>query len=354
MTNASAWRTISVLSLVPLLMVLGNSVLIPALPQMAAHMHVSRLQISLLITLFSVPAGVVIPLAGYLSDRWGRKRVVIPALWLFGFGGLLAGCAAWWLHRPYPWVLTGRVLQGIGAAGTAPIAMAWLSDLFRGAWRSKALGVNEAGNATGKVVSPIIGAGVSLLAWYAVFFVFPVLCLPLTLFLWKWIPDSQPYRVDSSSDREPTPPFIRILQREARWLSVAYLCGATALFTLFGTLFYLSDWLEEQLGIGGLGKGGLLAFPLFVLVVTAVTVGVVIRKQTARMKWCLVLGQLLMAVSFAAGVWLGQRAWTLMVCTSVAALGTGIVLPSLNMLITSSVGAAQRGRVTSFYGSVRF
>ncbi|MCL6593319.1 MAG: MFS transporter, partial [Alicyclobacillus sp.] len=267
---------------------------------------------------------------------------------------LLAGCAAWWLHRPYEWVLTGRVLQGIGAAGTAPIAMAWLGDLFRGSLRSKALGFNEAGNATGKVLSPIIGAGVSLIAWYAVFFVFPVLCLPLTYCLWKWIPDSQPYQGESPAEQRQKSPLLRVLRREARWLLVAYLCGATALFTLFGLLFYISDWLEEQLGIGGFTKGGLLAIPLIVLVATAVSTGIWIRKQTVRMKWCLVSGQLLMAVSFVAGVWVGQRAWTLMVCACVAALGTGIVLPSLNMFITSTVGATQRGRITSLYGSVRF
>ena len=50
---------------VPFLMVLGNSMLIPVLPQMKAALSLSQVQVGLVITLFSVPAGVIIPLFGF-------------------------------------------------------------------------------------------------------------------------------------------------------------------------------------------------------------------------------------------------------------------------------------------------
>src|ERR1700730_7849741 len=118
------WLQIIVLSSIPLIMVLGNSMLIPVLPEMQHALHVSKFQASLVITLFSVPAGLIIPLTGYLSDQYGRKRIIIPSLIIYGIGGLLAGLSAWLLKNPYMFIMIGRIIQGLGAAGTAPITMA--------------------------------------------------------------------------------------------------------------------------------------------------------------------------------------------------------------------------------------
>ncbi|MBX5437473.1 MAG: MFS transporter [Alicyclobacillaceae bacterium] len=349
----STWLAIAILSFVPLLMVLGNSVLIPVLPTMQEKMHVNRFQVSLLITLFSIPAGLVIPVAGFISDRFSRKWVVIPSLLLFGAGGVIDGSSAWWPAKPYLLVLIGRVIQGIGASGTAPIAMAWMGDLFSGSMRSRALGVNEAGNAFGKVVSPILGAAVALLAWFAVFFIFPVLCVPLAVALWRLLPDSR-----ANSRTQTVGQYLASLQevarREGRWLVVAYLSGSAALFTLFGVLFYLSDLLETRYGVDGIVKGLVLAIPLLVLSATSFAAGTFMRKQKTRMKWFIVSGFACQATTLLAAVFSGARPMALVALMSVTAIGTGLILPSLNMLITSAVSAQRRGVVTSLYGSVRF
>jgi ACDE family multidrug resistance protein len=350
----SPWLTIVILSLVPLLMVLGNSVLIPAMPTMQSQMHVTKVQISLLITLFSVPAGIIIPVAGFLSDRIGRKWVIVPSILIFGIGGVIAGLAAWWMAKPYALVLVGRVIQGIGASGTAPIAMAFLGDLFTGELRSKALGVNEAGNAFGKVISPILGAAVALIVWYAVFFIFPLLCLPLAAAVWWLVPEEKRASGEKQSVREYLGNLRAIARREGRWLGVAYLSGATALFTLFGVLFYLSDLLESKHHLDGVVKGLVLAIPLLVLSTTSYLTGAVIKKRTTLMKWLLVSGLFVLCGSVLSATWLARNAWLLVGLMSVGAAGTGLILPSLNMLITSAVAKENRGIVTSFYGSVRF
>jgi ACDE family multidrug resistance protein len=347
------WLTMIILACVPFLMVLGNSVLIPNLPDMQNRMHVSKLQISLLITLFSVPAGVMIPLAGFLSDRLHRKWIIVPGLLVFGTGGIVAGVAAWRAAHPYALVLIGRVLQGIGASGTAPIAMALVSDLFGGTDRSKALGTHEAGNALGKVISPILGSAVALLAWFAVFFIFPVLCLPLAVALWRLIPEDKA-RGGRTTVREYLRILCQVVRMEGRWLSVAYLSGAAALFTLFGVLFYLSDLLEARYRVDGLQRGLILAIPLLVLTVAAFVTGWLIKREKTRMKWMMCGGLCLLTGSLSASIFLADRAWVLIALMSLAALGTGCVLPSLNALITSAVAKDHRGIVTSFYGSVRF
>lgn len=79
-------------------------------------------------------------------------------------------------------ILFGRIIQGIGAAGTASIAMALIGDLYSGAQESKALGIIESSNGAGKFFSPIIGSVIALITWYSVFFSFPILCFESAIF----------------------------------------------------------------------------------------------------------------------------------------------------------------------------
>src|SRR5699024_6212452 len=90
--------------------------------------------------------------------------------------GLLAGFAAASFNS-YAWLIVGRIVEGIGAAGTAPIAMALAGDLFKGGEQSSVLGIIEASNGFGKVLSPILGSLFGLLVWYSVFFAFSGICL---------------------------------------------------------------------------------------------------------------------------------------------------------------------------------
>jgi len=120
-----------ILSTVPFLMVLGNSMLIPEFPNIKSQLDITQFQVGLLITFFSAPAALAIPFLGYLSDRVGRKIIIIPGVILYGLGGVMSGLAAAFIDNPYTFILAGRVVQGIGAAGTAPIAMALAGDMFK-------------------------------------------------------------------------------------------------------------------------------------------------------------------------------------------------------------------------------
>jgi MFS transporter, ACDE family, multidrug resistance protein len=342
-----------ILACVPLLMVLGNAVLIPVLPDMESKLHITKVQVSLLITLFSVPAGVAIPLVGILSDSVPRKWIIFPSLLLFGVGGVGAGAAALWLKHPYPWILASRIVQGIGASGTAPIAMASVADLFSGSSRSRALGINEAGNALGKVISPVLGSLVAFIFWGAVFFIFPVLCVPLAIAIIFVIPKTES-KSQFSSIRKYLSAIKQVFVEKGKTLTVFYVFGGIALFTLFGTLVYLSDLLEAKYGIGGLRRGLIIAIPLSVLTVTALFTGFFIRNEQKRMKWFILVGFSVVTGTFIADSFVYNRPWLLTALLSGAALGAGCVLPCLNTSITSTVEKEQRGLVTSFYGSVRF
>lgn len=344
--------TIFAIGSIPLILVLGNSMLIPVLPKMKTELDVSQFKISLIISVFSIAAAISIPILGYLSDRFSRKAVIIPALILYGSGGLLAGAAAAWFSNAYTWILAGRIMQGLGAAGTAPIAMALTGDLFKGGEQSKVLGLVEASNGFGKVISPIIGSLLALIFWYAAFFAFPVFCLIsvfLTIFFVK----------EKKAEKEPPPVgkyikgLVSVFKTEGRWLFAAYFTGATCLFTLFGILFYISDILEKDYGIDGVLKGGILAIPLLFMTTTSYFTGSKIGKKMPLMKKLIVLGLLLMTISFST-LTLFKSLVPFFAILVISSIGTGLVLPCINSFITGSVPMDRRGFVTSLYGSVRF
>lgn len=67
--------------------VLGVSSVTPAFPAIARELGVSSGQVGLLITVFTLPGIVMAPVLGILSDRHGRKKILVPALLLFGIAG---------------------------------------------------------------------------------------------------------------------------------------------------------------------------------------------------------------------------------------------------------------------------
>lgn len=329
--------------------------LVPILPDLKKHLNISEFQSSLVISVFSISAAVTIPILGYLSDRFTRKAVVIPALTLYGLGGLLAGIAAAWFaqNHTFIWILIGRIMQGIGAAGTTSMAMALAGDLFEGGEQSKVLGIVEASNGFGNVISPIIGSLLALLFWYATFFAFPVFCF-ISILLTKFF-----IKEKKNPDRETTVTqyfkgLAAVFRSDGKWLSIAYLTGATCLFTLFGILFYISEVLEADYKIDGLLKGTILAIPLLFMTTTSLITGRKIGKKLKLMKRLIVLGLIFMTVSFSCLVFFDKQLIPFFSVLVISSIGTGLALPCINSLITGAVSIEKRGFVTSIYGSVRF
>jgi ACDE family multidrug resistance protein len=352
-TTKNFWLVVAALSGVPFIMVLGNSMLIPVLPDIREVLNLTPVRVSLLITLFSLPAGIIIPVAGFLSDRYGRKVVIIPALIIYGSGGILAAIASIFLKQhAYPLILSGRVLQGIGAAGTAPIAMALCGDLFQGKERSRSLGSIESSNGLGKVVSPILGSAIGLIAWYAAFVFFPIIVIPVAIGMWLLVKEPEADRAKQKLS-EYLKSFAKIFKNKTGLLLSSYQAGAVALMVLFGVLFYLSEYLEQQFGLDGVKKGLVLAIPVLFMSVTSFATGFIIKKKKTLMKILIVTG---MGIMTAALVFLPLAKGVIIyfVAISIVGIATGMVLPCLNTLITGAASIEERGLVTSLYGSVRF
>lgn len=360
MRARTGWQ-LAALCTVPFIMVLGNSMLIPVLPAMREALQIGRAQAGLTITFFSIPAGIAIVLAGYLSDRYGRKVVIVPSLVVYALGGAVSFAAAVWLKEgAFPLILAGRIIQGIGAAGTAPVAMAMTGDIFQSAERTKALGLLEASNGLGKVVSPILGSAIGLLGWSAVFAGYTALTIPAAALVWFFTREPKGQHVD-------TPPgeYLRsvrsLLRRKARSFAAAFLAGTVILFILFGVLFYLSETLEAKYRLDGIPKGGVLAVPVLALSVTSYLTGSRLQHAQRWLKPAVVTGMALGGAGMLLTPLLGGARpdrgpgdWVFFGGMVVLGIGGGLVLPALNTLVTSSAAEDERGMLTALYSATRF
>lgn len=350
MKKDSLWKLIA-LSGVPLIMVLGNSMLIPVFPDMQKAMGITKMQAGLTITLFSLPAGLAIPIMGFLADKYGRKPIIIPALIVYALGGIISGMAALAL-RSYPLLLAGRIIQGLGASGTGPIAMALVGDIFTSSERTKALGSIEAANGLGKVVSPILGAAIALIVWYALFFVYAIFAVPVIILVWLLIKEPAPQKQNQSLAAY-IGKIKSIFQKKGTALFGSYFAGSVVLLILFGILSYLSDVLEKNFGLSGIIKGFALAAPVLAMSLTSFVTGRYLEKQLQKMKLFILVGLFMITGSMLTISFL-PRDFVFFGGLIVMGIGTGLVLPAVNTLVTSSVQLEERGGITALYGSVRF
>lgn len=376
--------SLGALCAVPFVMVLGNSMLIPVLPQIKGSLRLTQLEVALLLTAFSLPAGITIPFSGMLSDMIGRKKVMVPALVVYGLGGVgggVAGLLAASENFTYATLLCARIIQGIGAGGTYQLAMALAGDTFPQKERVRVLGALEASNGIGKVVSPLLGASLALISWQAPFFLYGALAIPaavLVALLVRETPGGQGGQDRSKvPDQGQTPvktgglrpkleqykiDFVQAFSKK-KWSYVAsYAAGFVCLFILFGVLADFSDVLSAKYGMGSIRRGLVIAVPVSLMALASYTCGVFLTKKPPNLLRFTIWGGLaLMGVSLALnGALTGTGAaartpwWPEGALVSVAALATGLVLPSLNTLITSSVATRERGLVTCLYGTTRF
>ncbi len=352
--QVSAWCIISMAS-IPLIMTLGNSMLIPVLPLLEKELDISSFQSSMIITSYSVASIFLIPIAGYLSDRFGRKMVILPSLLLALIGGLISGFASWKLENPYTIIIIGRVIQGIGAAGATPIILPLVGDLYQDddEKTSSCLGIIETSNTFGKVLSPILGSLLAAVLWYLPFFsisFFSLISILLVLIFIK-VPKKKDKPLALNIFIQNTK---KIFQKEGKWLYTTFIIGIYAMLILFGLLFYLSDILEKTHDLHGVKKGLYLAVPLFALCVSSFITGKVIKGNIELMRKILLITLGVIAITIVFVGYLNEKIFLLLTISSFIGISIGAMLPTLDALITENVEKEEKGTITSFYSSSRF
>lgn len=163
--NKQEWYTASSLSAVYAVRMLGLFMILPVLPLYAKSLSdVTPFMVGVAIGVYGLTQALFqIPL-GFLSDKIGRKPVIIGGLALFAFGSVVAA-----LSTSIEWIAVGRALQGMGAIAAATMALA--ADLTREMHRAKVMSVIGLTIAVSFSVAMIIGpiidqwAGLSGVFW---------------------------------------------------------------------------------------------------------------------------------------------------------------------------------------------
>jgi MFS transporter, ACDE family, multidrug resistance protein len=187
-------RNLHILWGVTLMAVLGTSSITPAFPTIVRELGVSSGQVGLLITVFTLPGVVMTPLLGVLSDRYGRKKILVPALLLFGIAG--GACA---FARDFNVLLALRFFQGIGAAALGTLNVTVIGDIYDGRERSSALGYNSSVLSVGTASYPAIGGLLATFGWFYPF-ALPLAAIPIAIVVLFSLHNPEPRNDDRLRD----------------------------------------------------------------------------------------------------------------------------------------------------------
>jgi EmrB/QacA subfamily drug resistance transporter len=159
---------LALLAVADFVVILDGTIVNVALPSIGTHLHASTSALSWVISAYVLAFGGLLLLGGRLADLFGRRRLFIAGLIVFGLASLAAG-----LSRSIGELIALRAVQGVGAAALAPAARSIITTLFEeGAERAKAMGIWAAVAGSGSVVGLVLGGVLtSTLGWSWVLFV---------------------------------------------------------------------------------------------------------------------------------------------------------------------------------------
>src|SRR6187551_801655 len=123
-----------------------------ALPHMQGSMSATQDQISWVLTSYIVAAAIFLPLTGFISDRFGRKRLMLWSIAGFTIASMFCGVA-----QNLPQVVIARLLQGIFGAALVPLSQSILLDTYPKEKHSQAMAVWGMGVVLGPILGPSLG-----------------------------------------------------------------------------------------------------------------------------------------------------------------------------------------------------
>jgi MFS family permease len=262
-----------IIFLVTLLAVLGVSSIAPALPLMVRELHVRPGQIGLLITVFTLPGMILTPITGILADRYGRKTILVPSLFLFGIAGFL--CT---FTRTFEILLIFRFIQGLGAASLGAMNVTLIGDIFTGNQRAEAMGYNSGVLSIGAASYPAIGGTLALAGWYYPFLL-PLLAIPvglLVLFRLK-----NPEFEAPQSMKQYLLNTWKNINRPKVW--GLFVINVLVFFVIYGTILtYFPIHLEKKFGATTLIIGLVISSMSITTAIAASLTGYLTRRFSVR------------------------------------------------------------------------
>ncbi|SPF01845.1 MFS transporter [Streptomyces sp. MA5143a] len=381
------WLTLGVICLAQLAVLLDNTVLNVAIPSLTEELGAATSDIQWMINAYSLVQSGLLLTAGSAADRYGRKKMLLAGLALFGVGSLAAGLA-----QSTGQLIAARAGMGVGGALLLTTTLAVAMQIFPPGEQPKAIGIWSAVNALGFAAGPLLGGFLLGHFWWGAIFLvnLPVVALGLVAVV-ALVPESKNpqgdrpdlpgallstvgmtslvYAIISGPEhgwasgrvlatavvavvvlaafafwesRVPYPMLDPHFFRDRRFTGAV--AGAVLItFGMGGALFLLTQHLQFVLGYGAL-EAGLRTAPL-ALVVVALNFSGLSARWTGRlgMPVSIALGMVLMSgglVSIAAGP--DGYGATLVGLVLIGA-GAAIANPAMAHAIMSAIPPAKAG-----------
>lgn len=308
--------------------VAGIFVVSPIVSELAGPFGVSEAAAGQLVTAFTAPSIVLVPLMGALADRIGRKPVLTGGLVIFAIAG-----AAVALAPSFPIALGLRALQGIGYAAIIPIGVAILGDLYGGGREATAQGLRVASIQTTNLISPPLAGAFVLASWRYPFLLYLV-ALPIAVWTWVRLP-----AIDAAEPTSLREYGYDLLTSLSQPVMASIMLSFTLRFLLIFAFFaYISVLLAESLGASAVASGFVVSAFGLITLLTSTQVG----RLTAAANTFLI-----MLVGFLA---IGSGLTLMGIGGSRVILGGGVLLVGLGAGVT---GPVQKSLVTQLVPSSR-
>ena len=178
-------RNLVILFVTLVIMMMGFGIIIPILPDMVVGLGGGGIAMGLLMAIYSAMQFLFSPMWGTLSDRFGRKPILMIGVFGNGVTMLFLGLSTQlWM------MFTARALAGVLSSATLPTAMAYISDSTDEKNRGGGMGVVGAAMGLGMVLGPGVGGLMSNISLLAPFLLATALSLLAMVAIWGFLPES--------------------------------------------------------------------------------------------------------------------------------------------------------------------
>lgn len=325
---------------VTLIAVMGVSSVTPAFPVIKESMGLTNRQVGLLITFFSGPGIILTPLLGVLADRFSRKIILIPSLFLFSIAGV-----SLFFTDNFNVMLILRFIQGSGAASLGALNATLIGDIFEGKNRAKAMGYNASVLSIGTASYPAIGGLLTLLGWHYPFLL-SALAIPVGLLVIFGLNNPEP------KEHEDIKTYFGSAMKTIFNPDVVIIFVASFIVFIIlygGFLTYFPLLLDEKFSATSVEIGFLMTAMSLVTALTSSQLGKINRRynSTSLIKF----GFLMYAASFIVLPLMSGLLLTALPAI-IFGIGHGVLLPSIQTRLANLSTLKYRGALMSFNGMV--
>jgi MFS family permease len=319
---------------------LGAGILVPIIPFLVRQFNQDALTVGLLGLSFYAAQFIAAPALGVLSDRYGRRLVLLISVIGTGLADLVFGFAnALWL------LFAARLFDGI-TGGNIAVAQAYIADVSSPKERAKNFALIGAAFGIGFVIGPALGGWLSQISLKAPALVAGSLSLLTAVLGFFILPESLPVErrlrgAIAIKEINPLRQIREALQRPTlrRFLLANF--AQNLAFSALQTNFALFTFV--RFGLGPQQNGGIFAY---IGIISVLMQGLITRRLVQRFdeQRLTIVGLACMAVGYAA-VALAASMWMLYLAITLLSVGNGIAIPTLTGTISKQASLSQQGAI---------